>query len=138
MMTLLQAIEALAAEIGGYSFQYEEAKMMNVQADEQAFPCVFFEEYREGEYRFRYYVTETTRVQLYFCKLCEASNTAAERERLRAEIKEEAVLPFIRAYNDSPLFAKIERWKFFTPPPRFDANEVSIMLQFDAAMTGSC
>lgn len=136
-MTVLQTIEQLCSQIPGYSFAFEEGAMFNVDADNSPFPCIFFEEYREGTYRTQHYLEKVTRIQLYFCKLCEAGNTAVERERIREQIEEEAVKPFIRLYNANPqLFANVTDWKFFTPPPRFDANEVSIMLQFDARLTG--
>lgn len=34
-------------------------------------------------------------------------------------------------YNASGVFDKVDTFKFATPSLRFDANEVSIMLQFD-------
>ena len=136
-MTILDAIQELCEQIQGYSFAFEEQQMFNVDADNTLFPCIFFEEYREGNYRVQYYFEKTTRVQLYFCKLCSLHNSAAERERLRETIEDEAVKPFIRLFNANPqLFANVTEWKFLTPPPRFDANEVSIMLQFEAKLTG--
>ena len=46
-------------------------------------------------------------------------------------IKSEVVKPFMNAYNASGKFDVVDTFKFYTPLPRFDANEVSIMLQFD-------
>lgn len=109
---------------------------MNALADDSVFPCIFFEEYKEGAYELKYYVEKRTRIQLYFSKLCQLDNTAEERERIRETIEAEAVRPFIGAYNQSPLVASVSQWQFFTPPPRFDANEVSIMLQWDAVLIG--
>lgn len=134
-MTVLQAIKQLCEQIPGYTFAFEEAKMFNIDADNTLFPCIFFEEYREGNYRVKYYFEKITRVQLYFCKLCQADNTADEREQLREQIEVEAVKPFIKLFNtNAQLFANVLEWKFYTPPPRFDANEVSVMLQFDAKL----
>lgn len=138
-MTILQSIKSICEQIPGYTFQFDEKKMFNVTADNKLFPCIFFEEYTEGNYRTKYFFEKTTRIQLYFCKLSRMDNEAEERERIREEIDEEAVKPFIQLYNkNTALFKPITDWKFFTPPPRFDVNEVAVMLQFDAQQTGVC
>lgn len=137
-MTLLQSLESICNIITGYDFIFEERRMMNVKADNNAFPCIFFEEYRDGKYDVKYNIKKTTRVQLYFMKLAPLHSDAVVRETLREQIENEAVQQFIKAYNDSGLFKEVYQWKFFTPPPRFDANEVSIMLQFDCVTQTGC
>ena len=137
-MTILEAIRAICEQIPGYTFRFDERAMFNVNADNQPFPCIFFEEYREGIYLTKYMFKKSTRAELYFSKLCLMENDATERETLRETIEVEAVRPFIKLYNESLLFEKVSSWKFYTPPPRFDANEVSVMLQWDAEMIGEC
>lgn len=112
--------------------------MMNVRADDKPFPCIFFEEYRDGKYDVKYGIQKTTRVQLYFMKLAPMHSDAATREILREQIDQQAVRPFIKTYNDCGAFKEAYQWKFFTPPPRFDVNEVSIMLQFDCVISSGC
>ena len=116
-----------------YSFQFEDQKMMNVTADNQPFPCVFFEEYTNGSYNVKFGINKKTIVQLYFMRLQkDVSTNAIDREALRNQIESEAVLPFIRSIGTlRPFREEMTEFKFFTPPPRFDANEVSIMLQFE-------
>lgn len=129
-MNLVQEIQTIAESLN-YSFQYEEAKMMNVQADNQVFPCVFFEEVRNGKYLLSYGEKKQTKVNIYFMKLCQMQDTAVSRETIRNTIDSEAVIPFIKAIQ---LVAGLEfgsEFLFDTPPPRFDSNEVSIMLSFD-------
>lgn len=136
-MTLLQSLQSVCDTIKEYGFIFEEARMMNVKADNKPFPCIFFEEYRDGKYNVKYGIAKTTRVQLYFMKLVPMHSDAISRETLREQIEREAVKPFIKAYNESGLFNEVLEWRFFTPPPRFDVNEVSIMLQFDC-VTRNC
>ena len=135
-MTTLEAIKHLCEQIPGYGFYFDDRQLMNVNADSAPFPLIFFEEYREGSYRDKHYLEKTTRVELYFCKLCQPDDGGLVREQLREEIEVEAVRPFIKLFNSHPeIFTPLADWKFFTPPPRFDANEVSIMLQFNATQT---
>jgi len=117
-----------------YEVQYEESKMMNLKADEKHSNARFayIEEFTQGSYtRDKFVPQKTTQVQIYFCRFGEFHSSAMDRETLRSQIETEIVLPFMQKYNDSHLFDRIDNWKFFTPMPRFDANEVSIMLQFD-------
>ena len=132
---MLERIQQLCSQIGGYSFHFDNRAAMNVTADSSVFPLIFFEEYREGSYQTKSFFEKTTLVELYFCKLCQMHNEGIERERIREEIEAEAVRLFIRLFNASPnLFTPVNEWRFYTPPPRFDANEVSIMLQFYATL----
>lgn len=108
--------------------------MMNVKADEirYAHPFVYIEEFRKGEYgKTGFWKSKTTSVELWFCRFCQMQNDAHERETIRSAIEGEIVVPFISEYKKEPGVQQPEVWKWYTPPPRFDANEVSILLQFD-------
>lgn len=135
-MTTLEGIKQLCSNINNYAFYFDDRQLMNVNADDAPFPLIFFEEYREGTYLTKHFFEKSTRVELYFCKLCQLHNDGVERERLREEIEAEAVRPFIKLFNAHPeMFTPVTEWRFYTPPPRFDANEASIMLQFNATLT---
>lgn len=121
-----------------YSVEYEESKMMNLKADEKSLDARFayIEEFTRGTYERKPFVPQkTTQVQIYFCRFCEFQNTAVDREAIRSEIETEIIMPFMNAYNQSGLFDWVDSWDFYTPLPRFDANEVSIMLQFNCKQT---
>jgi len=111
-----------------YIFEYEENAMMNIKADEYARSdkFVYIEEFTQGRYVIEgYKKKKITRVQIWFCIFCEMHSDAIKREQLRNQIEIEIVFPFMER------LPKIETWQFFTPLPRFDANEISIMLQFE-------
>jgi len=121
-----------------YLVEFEESSMMNIKVDEYPAGAKFayIEEYRQGKYFKESYVNKkATTFQIYFCKFTEFQNNADDREQLRNEIESEIVLPFMEKYNKSGLFEKVDVFQFYTPLPRFDANEVSIMLQFEAKET---
>lgn len=147
-MTLIQGISLIMAdqwnliehEVEGgestftprYGFIFEERKMFNVVADNTLMPCVFLEEYRDGRYNVKFGIKKHTTVQLSFMKLCPFDGDAIDREAQRNTIEVEAVIPFIESFNNlRPFQEELQEFKFFTPPPRFDTNEVSIMLQFE-------
>lgn len=134
-MTIVQAIKSICDKVAGYSFEFEEAKLMNVKADNKPFPCIYFEEYRGGSYTTVYVLKKVTTVELYFMKLAPVDSDAMAREELRESIEEESIKLFITEYNKSGLFGEVKEWKFLTPPPKFDANEVSIILQFSCVLT---
>ncbi|MDR2066110.1 MAG: hypothetical protein LBP85_10450 [Prevotellaceae bacterium] len=135
-MTILEAIKEICnTAVPTWKLYFDDRQLMNVKADSSPFPLIFFEEYRQGNYRIKYFIEKTTLVELYFCKLCPMHNNGTEREHLRVQIEAEAIMPFIREFKRrSDLFEDISEFKFFTPPPRFDANEASIMLQFNAKL----
>ena len=117
-----------------YLIEYEWPNRMNINADEieYAQPFAYIEEFTHGEYgKTGYFRHKMTEVNLYFCRLCQFENTAREREAIREQIESEIVIPFMEEYKKETGLNQPERWKFFTPIPRFDANEVSIMLLFD-------
>lgn len=131
MLTELKQI--IASANAAYTVEYEEASMMNITADKikRDQPWAYIEEFVQGSYTKKYGQSKTTQVQVYFCRFTEFQNTAEQREAIRAQIEGEIVLSFMEKYNASGVFSPVEVFKFFTPLPRFDANEISVMLQFD-------
>lgn len=112
-----------------YIVTYEEAQMANVVADsvqrEKGF--IYLEEYRQGQYVESYGLQKTTKVDIYFCRFATLHSTAMERETIRTQIEEEAVLPFLRKWVESHSIYG-SGIPFYCQVPRFDANEVSIRL----------
>ncbi len=130
-MTLLERLRALCCEANpAYRFEFESQKMMNVKADDDRFPCVFFEEYVNGRYLRKYGWKKSVQVELSFMRLAPFQCDAAERERLRGLIEQEAVIPFVGALNASPLFDAVDEFTCLAEPPRFDANAVSVLVRF--------
>lgn len=131
-MTLLENIKKLVEEsCPGFSFIYETERMMNERADDQNFPCVFFEEYTDGKITSGYGWRETTLVELSFMRLAEFQCDAIERERIREQIKSEAVLPFLKSLERAMIGDEIKEFTLMPEPPRFDANCVSLLLRFN-------
>lgn len=133
-MTLMEKIKTIAeAACPGYHFVFETSRMMNVEADDAPFPCIFMDEYYESGYAYRYGWKRTARLELSFLKLAEMQGDAIEREALRDEIRAEAVKPFLEALEASGYFESIEQngTAISSPnePPRFDANAVSVFLR---------
>jgi len=117
-----------------YSVEYEESRMMNLTVDEKTLDAAFayIEEFTQGSYSKPKFVKQkVTQVQIYFCRFGEMDSTSVQREAIRSQIESEMIFPFMEKYNASGLFERVDTWKFYTPLPRFDANEISIMLQFD-------
>ena len=117
-----------------YIVEFEENKMMNVKVDEYPMGAKFayIEEYISGSYtKEKYFHKKILQIQVYFCMFTELQVDAIQREAIREQIESEMVIPFMDKYNTSGIFDKVDTFKFLTPLPRFDANEVSIMLQFD-------
>lgn len=127
-----ELIALLNAANSDYSATYEESSMQNIVVDGITSKFVYIEEFRQGRYyKDRFIRKKSTIVQIWFCKFCEMHNMASEREELRDSIESEIVIQFMKLYNESPIFENVDEFKFFTPPPRFDANEVSIMIEFN-------
>ena len=137
-MTLIDRIKDLCqTAIPTYAFEYETSKMMNVRADDRPYPMIFLEEFpsQDGRYILHYGRKKAVVVELSFMRLCDRENfqsDAIDRERIREQIEEEAVLPFIEAFNASGLFEPVEEFRVTPEPPRFDAAAVSILLIFEA------
>ena len=137
---MIQEIKTLIESIGVvnslplYPVEYEENKMMNLKVDDKGLDARFayIEEFTQGSYsREKFVPQKVTQVQIYFCRFGEFQSSAMDREAIRSVIESEIVFPFMEAYNNSMKFDVVNEWKFYTPLPRFDANEVSIMLQFN-------
>lgn len=137
-MTQLQIIENIIDSLNtNYRFEYEESSMMNVRADDykRGDSFVYVEEFRQGritEMRYGGKIKEM-KLQIYFCKFCELHNNAIEREKLREKILTDIVYPFINGYKKAG-YGNVAEWGIYYPLPRFDGNEVSVMLEFTAAM----
>lgn len=132
-MTLLEMIQTLAeSACPDYTFVFETDRMMNVEADDAVFPCIFMDEYYESGYQLRYGWKRTARLEISFMKLAEMHCDAIEREALRDEIRDEAVKPFLTALEASGYFEPLANVAISSPnePPRFDANAVSVFLRF--------
>jgi len=126
--------EILHSANSEYIFEYEENSMMNIKVDNYKYEngFVYIEEFTRGQYVVEKYRNfKTTRAQIWFCRFCQMQNDAIEREQIRNQIEAEIVYPFMRIFDKRSKFTKVEKWNFYTPVPRFDANEVSIMLEFD-------
>lgn len=120
-----------------YKVMYEESSMMNVRADELTATdsFVYIEEFVTGRYtKEKYFKSKTMKMQLYFCKFTTLHAQAEEREALRNQIETEIVEPFMDAYKQAALFADVQQYNLSYPFPRFDANEVSVMLEFECTL----
>lgn len=144
-------IEIINKANAGYYATYEESSMMNVIADYFKYQSdssffierdniilpdpflgfAYIEEFTKGSYGLQnsFWNGKTTQIQIWFCKFTQLHENAIERGKLRAQIEKEVVLPFIDEFNLEKIFRPVEIWNWYTPPPRFDANEVSIMLE---------
>ena len=117
-----------------YSATYDESKAMNVKTSciERDAGFAYIEEFTQGSYKREKFVkNKTTKVQIYFCRFTEIHNEASEREKIRQQIETEIVLPFIDLYDEYAGINKPLEYRFVQSLPRFDDNEVSIMLEFD-------
>lgn len=138
-MTLIEKlIEVCGKAAPSYTFQYETAKMMNENADNIQFPLIFFEEYtsKDGSYSLRLGMKKTMPVELSFMKLAPRDNLHADaivRERIRNEIEQEAVIPFIEKLNESQYFGQVTEFDITPEPCLFDANAVSLLLRFNVS-----
>ena len=121
-----------------YIVEYEESSLMNVKADEikRDKSFAYIEEFRRGKFTEGKFGgrKQVMRMQIYFCKFSELQNDAIEREIQRENIISEIVRPFISEYEKSGHFDDVKEWPFYYPLPRFDANEVSVMLEFDCSI----
>lgn len=128
-------------------FEYDEASMMNIKADDvrRTQTLVYIEEISTSRIEpAKYYYTRTTPVYIYFCRFepfqndaylgdtrhsQQASGRTVPRQSIRDEIETGIVLPFIASVRG--WFARLGIRPTYTldyPPPRFDAHEVSVRL----------
>ncbi len=146
-----KVIEIIKKANAGYYATYEESSMMNVIADNLKYQSnsilyeerdnvilpnpflgfAYIEEFTRGSYggQSAYWNGKTTQLQIWFCKFTQIHENAIERGKRREEIESEIVLPFIEAFKLEKHFKPLSVWNWYTPPPRFDSNEVSIMLE---------
>lgn len=136
-MKVLEKIRQVCRQaVPGYGFEFETEKMMNVLADDIQFPLIFWEEYTMSDGRYAEGtrgMTKTVPVELSFMKLGPLDNPnpdAVERERLREEIEEEAIRPFIEALSKDPDIFPVKEFVITPEPPRFDANAVCLLVRF--------
>lgn len=124
-------IKALCEQVNpNYTFEFENDFMMNVKADNDKFPVVYFEEYTEGRYIAQYGLRKTAMVELHLYKLVPMHCSATVREVAREEIEQEFILPFIDALRNSHDFDDVTEISFFPEPVMFDANVTGVMLRF--------
>jgi len=129
--------QALNPDAPTYSVQYEESSMMNIQADgmQSTDSFVYIEEFITGRYtREKYFKSKTMKMQIYFCKFTPLHQDATTREALRNQIETEIVEPFMDAYKQAALFDDVKQYNLSYPFPRFDANEISVMLEFECTL----
>jgi len=132
---MIEEIKAICTKVNpDYAVDYEESHMMNLKADQKTINAKFayIEEFTGGSYQMiNFRLEKAVMVQLYFCRFIpQLDSTAEARETIRKEIEAEIVLPFIKEFKSTYNFPK-NGFKFRASLPRFDANEVSIMLQFE-------
>lgn len=120
-----------------YFVTFDETHMFNLKADllQHNGKFAYIEEYRTGRYDAQKYgaTQKTTKIEIVFGQLTELHNEAKDRETIREEVEREAILPFIKAWNDV-IKAKGQAaaaYTFTASFGRFDANEVSVTLTFD-------
>ena len=130
-MSILSKLQSIAeSACPNYTFQFETKNMMNVDADDQLFPCIFVDEYYDG----RYIKTGNRRykqvaVDIHFLDLCDMQNTAMEREAIRERIEREALMPFMEALNADGMFLSVDDYSCSPEPPLFDANAVGLLVR---------
>lgn len=130
-MALLEKIRRLCAAANpDYTFEFENENMMNVKADDDRFPIVFFEEYTEGRYSSRYNWQKQTRVELSVYKLAPMQCDAIVRERLREEMENEFIIPLLERLRTSTDFMEVTEVDANYIPQVFDSNATGIMLIF--------
>lgn len=130
-MELLHTIQALCEQVNpDYTFEFESSFMMNIKADDDRFPVVYFEEYTDGRYNIGYGLKKSVMVELHLYRLVPMQCSAIEREIVREQIEAEFIIPFIEAINDSGLFDQIEEFTALPEPQMFDANATGVMLRF--------
>lgn len=139
-MTLLQTIQEICQGVEGYSFQFGEEGMTAVLSDNTKLPCIYFEEYRKGNYNTGTYKSplpsKTTTVELYFVAKPTA-NTAEKREELRETLENTGVSAFIDKYKEQVTLGTVKEpalWEYVFPTSRFGKGEVSVLLRFDCLM----
>ena len=120
-----------------YVVEYDEGNMFNIRADgfDRGTKYAYIEEFKEGEINMQgNFEADKLRLNIYFSVIPEQELNAIGREQIREVIKAEIVKPFIKAFIDSPFFSSNKLFKYYYPLSRFDANEVSVMLDFECEL----
>ena len=120
-----------------YVVEYDEGNMFNIRADgfDRGTKYAYIEEFKEGEISMQgNFESDKLRLDIYFSVIPEQELDAIGRELIRERIKSEIVKPFIKAFIDSPHFSSNKLFKYYYPLSRFDANEVSVMIDFECEL----
>ncbi|MCD7972478.1 MAG: hypothetical protein LUG18_07395 [Candidatus Azobacteroides sp.] len=118
----------------GYVIEQDENEMMKIRENNFAngHRYIYIEEYKQGHYSYESFrLRKTPVLEIYFSVFSENKQTAEERELQREQTENEIVIPFIKLLNDLTLWSEGIEYRFFHPLPRFDENEVTVMLQFE-------
>lgn len=150
--TIEQVKELLKAGRVDNVFECDEVRMINIKIDsvprDQNF--VYLEEPTYGYFDIPYRggQRKRTSLRLYFCKFIEMHSSgyggesgwsddtseAVKRIELRNSIEQELVLPFLYQLRNSDIGRRYPEMmntiRVLYPMPRFDANEVSVCLEF--------
>lgn len=122
-----------------YEFFYNEGAAMNIDTEilarNQGF--VYVEEFTGGSFILRNgFILKRPKVEIYFCRFADHEETAEGREAIRDQITTEILIPFIKQLRSPEALRRftrpLEEINFFNAIPRFDDNEVSILLEFYA------
>ena len=141
---MLQELESIInAANADYTVYFDESVIMNNTAKTLELGEKFaqIEEYTTGSYSTTKYnfKNKTTKTQIYFSVITDKLNwTARGREAIREMIESEVILSFIAEYNKSQVFEKVSDFRYYTIFGRFSSYEVSIMLEFDTKLKGTC
>jgi hypothetical protein len=147
---MIQEISDLLTAINPeYTFTYEESAMMNIKADsylkykdvidpdtnevtgQKIASFVYLEEFTSGSIKREGYVNaRVQKCQLYFCKFADFHCDALQRQELRELMFTEIIYAFAEKIRLHPMLLAKDI-QYYTPLPRFDANEVSVMIEFD-------
>lgn len=120
-----------------YVVEYDEGNMFNVRADgfARGTKYAYIEEFKEGEIDMQgFFEKDKLRLNIYFSVIPEQELNAIAREQIRETIKREIVKPFIQAFITNPHFSSNKIFKYYYPLSRFDANEISVMLDFECEL----
>lgn len=132
---MLEKIKSIIEQANDdYVVEYDEANMFNIRADGfvRGTKYVYIEEFKEGELNLSgYFEMDKLRLNIYFSEIPQVELDALGRERIRERIKAEIVKPFIKEFIASQEFISDKVFRYYYPLSRFDANEVSVMLDFE-------
>lgn len=135
---MLEKIKSIIEQANAdYVVEYDEGNMFNIRADgfARGTKYAYIEEFKEGEINMQgNFEADKLRLNIYFSVIPEQELNAIGREQIREAIKAEIVKPFIKAFIDSPHFSSNKLFKYYYPLSRFDANEVSVMIDFECEL----